>query len=73
MHDINKKVLLKNNVQFHLSVAAGGGGVLDVGDFFFIYVLNDKCTKAIKITLDRLNGFIYIVYLTAYSHQIIDY
>lgn len=35
VHDIHKKVLLKNNVQFHLSVAAGGGGVLDVGDFFF--------------------------------------
>lgn len=34
VHDIHKKVLLKNNVQFHLSVAAGG--VLDVGDFFFI-------------------------------------
>lgn len=35
VHDFHKKVLLKNNVRFHLSVAAGGG-VLDVGDFFFI-------------------------------------
>lgn len=26
VHDIHKKVLLKSNVQFHLSVAAGGGG-----------------------------------------------
>lgn len=38
VHDIHKKVLLKNNVQFHLSVAAGGGGGgVRCRGFFFLF------------------------------------
>lgn len=37
VHDFHKKVLLKNNVRFHLSVATGrGGGVRCRGFFFYL-------------------------------------
>lgn len=35
VHDFHKKVLLKNNVRFHLSVAAGGGCYMS-GIFFYL-------------------------------------